>query len=377
MTTNINRFETFLSSIRPSRSQIEDFAEAHTKLRERFQQNESIKAIHIGDFLQGSYRRYTAIRPIAGRKSDVDIVIVTDLDKEDTSVDELKNQFIQFLKSYEDYRGSIDDSKAHAIGLGVGDVEMDLVVTLTPSTINLESIRSEISVTKQAITRDTDFWDSLTSDPLTIERSANNDSWKHDPLIIPNFQTGDWDETDPLTQIQWSHDHNMQCNGHFVNVVKVLKWWKREMAPKPKHPKSFPLEHVLGEYCEPGINSVAEGVWKTLQAMTDCPTLNYHLQSGTVPTFRDRGIDTKDVWHRICFEDFEAFMDEIAAASSLAKLAYYEQDSANSACIWGELLGPKFPTPDDCSSREINRGGFVRPRSVARPNRGTFGKGTV
>lgn len=376
MTANVSEFDRFLASIRPSSNQIEDFVEAHTTLRRRFHEDETVKAIHLGDFLQGSYRRYTAIRPVEGRKSDVDIVVVTNLEKDTTNVSDLKEQFVTFLESFDDYRGSIDTSKAHAIGLSVGEVEMDLVIALTPSPANLESIRIEFDVTTKATATGSDFWGSMVSGPHFAGRDANNENWKLEPLLIPNFHVDDWDESDPLTQIRWTQEHNQKCGGHFVNVIKAVKWWKREMAPNPKHPKSFPLEHLVGDYCAPGIGSVAEGVSTTFEAIANCPTLNRHLQQGTIPQFSDRGIHTKDVWHRICFEDFEGFMDQVAVASTLAKSAYIELDSANSACLWGSLFGPSFPTPDDCSSREISRGGFARPGSVARPSRGTFGKGT-
>ena len=44
--------------------------------------DEQLKPIIVETFLQGSYRRHTAIRP-DGDKSDVDIVVVTRLARED------------------------------------------------------------------------------------------------------------------------------------------------------------------------------------------------------------------------------------------------------------------------------------------------------
>ena len=47
--------------------------------------DEDLKDIIVTTFLQGSYRRSTAVRPKQGKRSDVDIVVVTKLDKEELS----------------------------------------------------------------------------------------------------------------------------------------------------------------------------------------------------------------------------------------------------------------------------------------------------
>ncbi len=76
-------FEKFLRAIRPTENQINDMKSGHETLRKRLLDNEDTKDIIISIFLQGSYRRSTAIRPKGDNHSDVDIVVVTNLDKED------------------------------------------------------------------------------------------------------------------------------------------------------------------------------------------------------------------------------------------------------------------------------------------------------
>ncbi len=77
---------------------------------------------------------------------------------------------------------------------------------------------------------------------------------------IMNREAEKWDKTHPLEQIRWTAEKNRNCNTHYVNVVKALKWWRKTQYPDMKHPKSYPLEHFIGDCCPDGITSVAEGV---------------------------------------------------------------------------------------------------------------------
>jgi tRNA nucleotidyltransferase (CCA-adding enzyme) len=72
-------FRTFLSEIRPTKSQRDDCKTGHETLRDRLNSNEELKPLLVGDFLQGSYRRATAVRPKGDTRSDVDITAVRDL----------------------------------------------------------------------------------------------------------------------------------------------------------------------------------------------------------------------------------------------------------------------------------------------------------
>jgi tRNA nucleotidyltransferase (CCA-adding enzyme) len=74
-------FNTFLQEIRPTRAMREQLITGHKTLRERLNADEDIKPILVSDFLQGSYRRYTAVRPKGDKRSDVDIIVVSKLDE--------------------------------------------------------------------------------------------------------------------------------------------------------------------------------------------------------------------------------------------------------------------------------------------------------
>lgn len=70
--------EQQLSDLRKSVSltdtQQRNLRDAHIRLRERLMDDEALKPVIVGTFLQGSYRRHTGIRPEGNDKPDVDVV---------------------------------------------------------------------------------------------------------------------------------------------------------------------------------------------------------------------------------------------------------------------------------------------------------------
>ena len=77
MATAPTYFSDFLSAIRLSDNQVSDLKTGHTTLRKRLLADEDLSPIIVSTFLQGSYRRSTAVKPKNGNKSDVDIIVVT------------------------------------------------------------------------------------------------------------------------------------------------------------------------------------------------------------------------------------------------------------------------------------------------------------
>ena len=78
-------------------------------------------------------------------------------------------------------------------------------------------------------------------------------------MLIPDREAEKWDKTHPLEQIRWTVEKNKNCNTHYINVVKALKWWRKTQYPDMKHPKSYPLEHFIGDCCPDDIKSVEDG----------------------------------------------------------------------------------------------------------------------
>ena len=68
-------FSEFISGISPTPTQRENAISGHRTLRERLQADPDLSSRIVAVFIQGSYRRATAVRPVNGTRSDVDLVV--------------------------------------------------------------------------------------------------------------------------------------------------------------------------------------------------------------------------------------------------------------------------------------------------------------
>lgn len=343
-------FRRFLQEIRPTPAQREEARRAVTTLRERLQADEGLAEIYVADFLQGSYRRATAVRPAEDQRSDVDLVVVTNLDSAEVKPAEAQEVFIPFLDRYYE---SKYERQGRSLGITLSTIELDLVVTAAPSevmrqAVSWDAVRSLASPEEVSDWRLNEWWVSeenreLLDAPARLRKAQQAASWRSEPLQIPNREAAEWELTDPLTQIAWTFEKSGRTNRHYVNVVKALKWWRRTQHPQPKHPKGYPLEHIIGDCCPDAIGSVAVGVTETLEAIVR--SFVTEVASHQVPYCRDRGLD-QNVLKRISADEFRAFYEQAVAAAELARSALDESDSGRSAELWQRLFGAKFPAGD-------------------------------
>jgi hypothetical protein len=147
-----------------------------------------------------------------------------------------------------------------------------------------------------------------------------------------------------LEQIRFTDIKNAVCGGHYLRVVMAIKWWKRNNQ-NLKHPKSYPLEHVVGFCCPDGISSVAEGVTRTLESIRDKFYVN--ASQGRVPHLPDYGVPEHNVLARTPLDQFIAFYDSASRAAELARRALDSQDTTESARLWISLFGDSFPKPPE------------------------------
>jgi hypothetical protein len=160
-----------------------------------------------------------------------------------------------------------------------------------------------------------------------------------------------------LEHIRWTWAKNEATNYQYVNVVKAIKWFRLENLTSLKHPKGYPLEHMIGNCCPDGIESVAEGVVRTLEQIVVAYRGNRSLK--ITPNLGDRGVPTHNVWKRISNEDFVAFYDKIEEYAKIARTAYDSADGKVQVENWRKLFGSKFPDlpRDDDKGSEKSRSG--------------------
>ena len=148
MSTVPSYFKDFLSNIRLSDNQVNDLKTGHTTWRKRLEEDETLSKIIISTFLQGSYRRSTAVKPKNGNKSDVDVIVVTKLDSEEYTPEEALNLFVPFLeKHYKDkYR-----IQGRSIGISLSYVDLDIVPTSAPSESETGVLQDEAIISEYTI----------------------------------------------------------------------------------------------------------------------------------------------------------------------------------------------------------------------------------
>ncbi len=358
-------FNDMLSEIRPSQELLDECARAHTELREFLLEDPDLKDIIVTTFLQGSYRRSTLIRPKEDSKPDVDVVVVTNLDPDTRTPAEVQEIFCRVLDKHPDYRGNYQ-RQGRSIGITHGPVNLDLVVTAAPSEV-LKGILTSESFGSAFTVEASPSW-------MLREGQAGGQDWKSETLLIPDRDANRWEETHPIAQIEWTHDKNRATNGHYVNVVKAIKWWwAQENSGERGTPKGYLIERLVGLHCPDGIESVARGVTETLEGIRDAYAVE--VQLGRTPFISDAGIPTNNVFKRIGPESFRAFHKSVGTCAYQARVALDDPDPSASAEEWAGIFGDVFPkAPDGGGSNagKTPQEALSRPTRSAVPKEGRF-----
>ncbi|MGY6566108.1 MAG: SMODS domain-containing nucleotidyltransferase [Halomonadaceae bacterium] len=365
------QFEAFLRNIRPSERNKEEWKRGSNTLRARLLADPDLSPIITNTFLQGSVRRSTAVRPTGGKRSDVDVVIVTTIDYTIEKPTDAMARFEPFLERHYKKKWTQQD---RSFGIEMSYVDLDLVITALPNEPKaraiLESLyRSQAVETDQSLEERSDWvlnksWSPSQTNNVLALLAGDSAEWKNDPLMLPDRPIKEWGPTHPLAQIDWAAAKNRRCNGHYINVVRSIKWWRHEHAENlPKYPKGYPLEHMIGYVLPDGITCVAEGIVKAMEGIRD--RFSAHVAEGRVPFLPDHGVPSHDVLKRLTVDDFVAFYEEVGKAAELARRALDEVDKDTSGELWQKLLGSCFPLPGP-SGGDRSRG-FSQPVAAAKP----------
>ncbi|WP_135304220.1 SMODS domain-containing nucleotidyltransferase [Haloarcula amylovorans] len=329
-------FAEFLSNIRPKDNHIEDYKSGHRRLREKLQDDDSVSEFYVADFLQGSYKRSTAVKPRGDEKSDVDIVFVSNIERE-TNPDEALELCVPFLqKHYDDDEWKRND---RSFKIERDSVEIDLVLTATPT----EAARSAVeSMGAFEVEENLGIENkSVLSEALGMNAKGGGGQWKDEPLYIPDRRLQKWEKTHPLKTLEFTSKKNSLTDGHYVNVVKALKWWRRCKTPDVEGPSSYPLEHLVGECCPNSLDSVAQGVTSTLEQIRD--EYRSHAAQNRSPELPAHGLPNVDVFDRIDGDEFAEFHSCVVDAADIARTAYGEDNKSQSRDEWVRLFGDEFP----------------------------------
>ena len=331
-----NYFKDFLTKISLTEHQTSIIQDAHKTLRESLDDDEELSEMIIGTFLQGSYKRYTAIRPKNDEKSDVDIVVVMDFDKDEIQPNELFSLFEDFLDEHYEDKYKFNNK---SIRITLSDVDVDLVITIPYD--NSDNF-------------DKDFFNKSVKE--FNEEVTDSEDIEKGYLYLPNVNENTWIKINPTAQIINTSFKNKDSNGWYIRVVKSIKWWQRLNYPN-LGVKSYPLERFVFECCRNDITCVADGIYLTFEKMA-----TYNQK----PCLKDFALES-DVFENITDEDYDEFYSKACEAAEISKQARFEEDADESIRLWKELFGSKFDDSDN-----NNNSGFTKPNKKASVPSGRF-----
>lgn len=282
-------FKTLLSSIQPGDNDVADAKAAHEKARDQLRTDEDFKEAHKDTFLSGSYARHTAINDI----NDVDVICIVDIDESVT--------------------------------------EPELVLAWTQSILDkyyTKTKRQGRSVGAQAAKG---VWlDIVPGTPM------NGDDG---PLWIPDRKAKEWVATHPKGQIQTSKDKNKSTDGYYVQVAKLMKFWRDRLPTESCRLKSYILESLIhASIGSPSSHAVA--VVNVLEGV-EC-SYGWYRDLNIVPTISDPAYPSVNVAKHWEAEDFKDFMNQVKAAASTARKAFDNTDEGESRKLWRQIFGSKF-----------------------------------
>ncbi len=378
-----------MSGIRLTDAQRRDLITGHKTLRDRLTSDPELKSIIINTFLQGSYKRSTAVRPLNDKRADADVIVVTNLDKSKLTPEQAIAKFIPFVDKY--YKGKYR-IQGRSIGIELSYVDLDIVITSAPSVVDTDLLKSASVNTSLSLEDFNSTYDwkliKAWAEPVSgrmmslSEAAKKEPEWKMEPLWIPDRDAKKWVETHPLEQIRWTRDKNKNTNTHYINVVKALKWWRILKVTDIKHPKGYPVEHMIGNNCPDGVTSVADGVCLSLEAIVKNYAL--HRAVGTKPSLQDRGVPEHDVWKRVSVEEFKKFYDHVRTYAKIAREAINAKTLKEQVEKWREIFGEKFPKYDGDENESVSgvksgqsmglglSPGFSKREEVTKPEPGRF-----
>ena len=282
----------------------------------------------------------------------MDVIAVTNIDHDTVLAQEAFALIMPFVKKY--YQNC--EQQKRSIGISLPKVDMDLVITAAPSeevkrAIESAGLSSAFTVDDLSGYQHT-LLDGYRLDSLErfFESDASDQQWRAEPLLIPDNIENQWYRTHPLEQIRWTKEKNQRCNGHYVNVVKAIKWWRRLELPNLKYPKSYPLEHFVGDCCPDRIASVAEGIVGTLEHIA-----RFYPKKPFLP---DRGVPEHDVFELLSDKDYYTFYEAVCKCAKLARVAYNSSDIDESVRLWRAF----FKDCDEFPPYHGKSGGFT-PRT--------------
>ncbi len=285
----VGDFKTFLSSLQPGEADVAAAKAAHETVREELRTDDDSKEAHKETFLSGSYARSTAINDI----NDVDVICVLDLDHRITEPEVCLAWIQGILARY--YKETKRQGRSVGASAAKG-VWLDIV----PAT------------------------------PVSADDG---------PLWIPDREAREWVQTHPKGQIAAGVSKNKATNGYYVQVAKLMKFWRDRLGTDPCNPKSYILESLIhGTIGNPSSHAVA--IVNVLEGLER--SYGSYRNTNRVPVISDPGNTSVNVAKRWSAKEFSDFMVQVKSSAATARAALDSSDETASRKLWRQLFGSQF-----------------------------------
>ena len=298
------RFTEFLKDIEPSNTTKSDASSAHIALRDFLKDDEDFKGYHVDTFLSGSYIRNMAIRPQKREdeteRPDVDIIVETSHDREDTPEVVIDLLYTTLEKKYTEIR-----RQDRSVGIETSKADMDVVPVI-----------------------------------------------KHEGIyFIPDRKLRIWLPTNPPGHTTWSTQTNKTAGKRFKPLVKLMKWWRRENPTSDKKPKGFVVE-CFAAYCMDYVETYyGELFVQTLEAIVE--KYEWYTLFRRVPSLPDPGIQSNSVTDGMTANAFIDFYNKAKEHAELGRKALNETDPEKATELWKEIFGDRFPKTEGTKSESL------------------------
>jgi hypothetical protein len=301
-------FTAFFKRLNPSPTYTKNAAASHGKIVDLLEdKNGPVGKLRIKCFLQGSYKRETAIHTI----NDVDIVALCTApnysEKANRNTrDQIFNMIVESIARNKVYKDKVYyRNKSICVK------------------IDLQAIRLEVLPA------------------LRIKGKPH----EYEPFYMfnPNIDStngGKWQQTLPRRHQQLISQKNAAADGNFIPVIKVIKHLKAlESSLKPGDAVSFHIECLLYALKDSIYrHSIGDSIAKALIALTGF-TPDKAGNSGINTPCGDKRLFGPGQW---TINSYKQFHDAIKQWSQLAEKANSETDKDKAITYWKDLLGQNY-----------------------------------
>jgi len=293
-------FEKFLENkVNLDKTRIDRLKSAHNELRSVLTEQDEVKKLYIDDYLQGSYRLRTGIKPVNGGEYDVDVIL--ELNLKNDKGEYIMNGYLvtewlyNILKDIPAYKDKVEyPPKTRSVRIKYA-----------------KELRLDIS-------------------PVHF----NND--KDPVMIVP-----DWKLTNPKGYRNWCVSVHEASKQQFYFVTRILKYWRDLQTGVGSHPKSILLTTLIGKNI-----STKEGISVNESLVITMKNLNNYLQKLTeVPRVENPSLSTENLAERFSYSDFISFKSMFKIASEKIIEAFNEEDEDKAIKMLNssELFKDTFP----------------------------------